>query len=106
MKRSVVRVHAHPPLKFRGSVAQSSAAKTIAQKSMRFLLGAIIIVLGILLMCYTVWVTDQVTGEIDWAEKVFGNGFTAGTYTWWRLCGLLAIILSICWMFGWLSFGM
>jgi uncharacterized membrane protein (DUF373 family) len=72
---------------------------------MRFIFGTIIILLSLGLMRYTVYITDNVTGQLDWAEKIFGGGFTAGTYTWWRVCGLLGIIIAISWMFGWLSFG-
>jgi hypothetical protein len=65
---------------------------------MRFILGPIIIVLGILLMKYTVKFTDA-TGRIGYAEKWFQPPF-AGTYTWWRLFGLLLIVLSVLYMMG------
>lgn len=81
MKRSVVRVHAHPPFK------------------MRFILAPLIIALGILMMRYTVQITEF-TGKIDFAEEYLGKGTAAGTYTWWRLVGLFFVILASLWLFG------
>jgi hypothetical protein len=66
---------------------------------MRFFLSPITFVLGILLMKYTVAVTDM-TGKIDFAEKIFGTGIGAGTYTFWRLFGLGVCILSVLWLFN------
>ena len=66
---------------------------------MRFILGPIIIALGILMMRYTVDITN-VTGKLDWAEQWFGGGLAAGTYTWWRLVGLFFVILGSLWLFG------
>lgn len=65
---------------------------------MRFIVGPIVIVLGVLLMKYTVKVTNF-TGKISYAEKWF-QAPLAGTYTWWRLFGLLLIVLAICYMTG------
>ncbi|MEZ4180554.1 MAG: hypothetical protein R3B41_03540 [Candidatus Doudnabacteria bacterium] len=70
---------------------------------MKFVLGPIIIVLSILMMKYTVWITNQV-GKIDLAEKYLKFPF-AGTYTWWRLIGLLLIIFALLWMGGFVGFG-
>lgn len=69
---------------------------------MRFFLGPIIIVVGILMMKYTVQITEF-TGKLDFAEKYFGAGVAAGTYTWWRFVGLVFVILATFWMFGMLS---
>lgn len=55
-------------------------------------------------MKYTVQVTNT-TGKIDFAEKYLGTGIAAGTYTFWRLFGLIICVLSVCWMFNILSFG-
>ena len=68
---------------------------------MRFIFGPIVIVLGILMMKYTVQVTNF-TGQIGFAEKYLKGGL-AGTYTWWRLVGLALIIISFLWMVGFLS---
>lgn len=70
---------------------------------MRFILGPLIIVLGVLMMKYTVQITEN-TGRIDFAEKYLKGGL-AGTYTWWRLVGLFLIIISMLWMSGMLSVG-
>jgi hypothetical protein len=71
---------------------------------MRFFLSPIVFVIGILLMRYTVQVTNM-TGKLDWAEKYLGGGLLAGTYTWWRLCGLGLCILSVLWLFNLLPHG-
>jgi hypothetical protein len=70
---------------------------------MRFIFGPLIIVLGVLMMKYTVQITET-TGKIDFAEKYLKGGL-AGTYTWWRLFGLFLIIISMLWMAGTLSLG-
>ena len=56
-------------------------------------------------MKYSVFITDQFTGRIDMAEKIFGAGMGAGTYTWWKLFGLGMCILSLLWITGYLKFG-
>ena len=70
---------------------------------MRFILGPLLVVLGVLMMKYTFWITEQ-TGKIDFADKYLPAPL-AGTYTWWRLVGLATIILSLLWMTGMLNFG-
>ncbi len=69
---------------------------------MQFILGPILMVIGVLLMRYTVEVSNF-TGQIDWADKLFSAGFGAGTYTFWRLCGLLTVIVAALWTFGMLD---
>ena len=66
---------------------------------MRFILGPLVIILGVLLMKYTVQITDF-TGRIDFAEKYLTAGLGAGTYTWWRLVGLCFAILGAMWILG------
>jgi hypothetical protein len=68
---------------------------------MRFILGPIIIIICVMMMKYTVQITNY-TGKIDFAEKYLGTGFS-GTYTWWRLIALVGIILSLMWMTGTLN---
>ena len=68
---------------------------------MRFLFGIIFIILGILMMRYTVAITEF-TGKVDFAEKYLHGGL-AGTYTWWRLVGLFLIVVAALWMSGFLS---
>lgn len=69
---------------------------------MRYVFGPIVFILGILLMKYTVKVT-QITGSVGFAEKYLRGGL-AGTYTWYRLLGLLFCILAVAWTFGLLDF--
>jgi hypothetical protein len=64
-----------------------------------FILGLLVFIAGILLMKYTVQITG-VTGQVDLAEKYLGGGFGAGTYTFWRLLGLLFCILGWLWFFN------
>ncbi len=64
--------------------------------------GLVLMALGVLIMKYTVRITD-VTGRIDFAEKYLKVPF-AGTYTWWRIVGFGAIIIGLLWMFGYLKF--
>jgi hypothetical protein len=70
----------------------------------RFFLAPIVFVLGILCMKYSVQVTNT-TGKIDFAEKIFGAGIGAGTYTWWKLFGLGLCVLSVLWIFNLLPTG-
>lgn len=72
---------------------------------MRFIFGPLGIVAGILIMKYSVIITDQFSGKIDFAEKYLGTGIGAGTYTWWKLFGLAMCILSVLWIFNLLPHG-
>jgi hypothetical protein len=56
-------------------------------------------------MKYSVIITDQFSGKIEFAEKFFGVGMGAGTYTWWKLFGLAMCILSVLWLFNKIHFG-
>lgn len=69
---------------------------------MQFIFGPIVILLGLAMMRYTVQITNM-TGKIDFAERIFSAGLGAGTYTWWRLVGLGIMILGALWLFGLLS---
>lgn len=60
------------------------------------------IIVGILMMKYTVWITEQV-GKVDFADRWLPSPL-AGTYSWWRLVGLALIALAFLWMFGYLNF--
>jgi hypothetical protein len=70
---------------------------------MRYFLSPFVLAAGILVMKYSVIITDQFTGKIDMAEKYLGTGIGAGTYTFWKLFGLGLCILSVLWFFGYLS---
>ncbi len=70
---------------------------------MRFILGPILIVIGFLLMKYSVWITYQ-SGKLDFAEQYITPTF-GGTYTFYKLLGLAFMILAVLWMGGVLDFG-
>jgi hypothetical protein len=72
---------------------------------MRFIFAPFLFVAGVLIMKYSVQITDQFSGKIDLAEKYLGTGIGAGTYTWWKLFGLLTCILSVLWLFNMLPTG-
>lgn len=69
---------------------------------MKFILGPLLIVLGVLFMKYTVWITNQV-GKVDFADNWLPYPL-AGTYSWWRIVGLLMIVVALLWMGGFLDF--
>lgn len=66
---------------------------------MQFILAPLVVVLGILMMRYTVQITN-LTGPVDVAEKYLGGGLFAGTYTFYRLVGLGFCIIGALWFFG------
>lgn len=72
---------------------------------MRFFLSPLIFIAGVLIMKYSVQITDQFSGKIDLAEKYLGTGIGAGTYTWWKLFGLAMCVLSVLWLFNMLPSG-
>lgn len=71
---------------------------------MRYFLSPLVFIVGLLCMKYSVQVTNM-TGKIDFAEKYFGTGIGAGTYTWWKLFGLGLCIISVLWLFNMLPSG-
>jgi len=71
---------------------------------MRFFLSPLVFIAGLLIMKYTVQVTNM-TGQIDLAEKYLRGGVAAGTYTFWRFFGLVLCILSVLWIFNKLPHG-
>ena len=73
---------------------------------MRFLLAPLLFALGVLCMKYSVKITDQFSGKIDFAEKYLGTGIGSGTYTWWKLFGLAMCVLSVLWLTGYMKFGL
>jgi hypothetical protein len=72
---------------------------------MKYLLAPLLLIFGVLCMKYSVFITDQLTGKIDFAEKYLGTGIGAGTYTWWKLFGLAMCILSVAWLTGYINLG-
>lgn len=67
---------------------------------MRFFLSPLVFIAGVLIMKYSVVITEQFSGKIDFAEKYLGTGIGAGTYTWWKLFGLAICILAVLWFFN------
>jgi len=64
---------------------------------MRFFIGLIIVVLGFLL----VWKANPIVetfGHVPFAEKYLGAD--GGTRLFWKLIGILSIILGFMYMFG------
>ena len=72
---------------------------------MRFIFAPLLFAFGLFCMKYSVAITDQFSGKIDFAEKYLGTGIGAGTYTWWKLFGLGMCILSVLWLTGYLKLG-
>ncbi len=68
---------------------------------MRIIYGIIWIGIGFLLIKYSVALTENL-GSMDWAEKYLKSGM-AGTYTMYRLIGLIIIILSLLYIFGFMG---
>ena len=65
---------------------------------MRFIQGLIGIGAGFLMIKYSVKLTDWF-GKVDWAETYLRGGL-GGTYTMYRLVGLIFIVLSLLYMFN------
>jgi len=72
----------------------------------RLILSILLFAFGIVCMKYSVVITEQFSGKIELAEKYLGTGIGAGTYTWWKLFGLLMCILSVLILFNKLHFGL
>ncbi len=70
---------------------------------MRYILAPLVIALGVIVMKYSFWITQQ-TGKIDFAEKYLPSPL-AGTYTWWKIVGIIFIVLGLAWIGGFLDPG-
>jgi uncharacterized membrane protein len=69
---------------------------------MRFFQGLIGVIVGFLLIRYSVAITDMF-GRVDWAENHLRGGL-AGTYSLYRIVGVVFIVLSVLYMFNILGF--
>ncbi|MEO8065938.1 MAG: hypothetical protein ABI643_03770 [Candidatus Doudnabacteria bacterium] len=69
---------------------------------MHFIQGLIGVVIGILLIRYSVAITDML-GRVDWAEEHLRGGL-AGTYSLYRIVGIIFIVLSLLYMFNIIGF--
>jgi hypothetical protein len=64
--------------------------------------GIIGVIVGYLVIRYSVAITDNL-GRIAWAEQHLRSGL-AGTYSLYRIAGVVVIILSLLYMFGGIGF--
>jgi len=69
---------------------------------MHILGGIVGVIIGILLIKYSVKLTESF-GHVQWAEEHLRGGL-AGTYSLYRLVGLAFIILSMLYIFGGIGF--
>lgn len=60
----------------------------------RLLIFIASILVGILILKYTYKIVDTV-GHNSWADKYLGFGTGGGTYTMWKIIGILAIIVGV-----------
>jgi len=67
---------------------------------MKFILSIILIVLGFLLVWQANWIVTNF-GRIDWAEIHLGTD--GGTRIFWKLLGLIIIIIAMLYMFGFIQ---
>ena len=65
---------------------------------MKYIYSVIGIAVGFLLIRYSIPLTESL-GRMDWAEQYLKGGL-AGTYTMYRLLGVIFIVLSLLYMFG------
>lgn len=63
---------------------------------MRFIWGLVWIAIGIAIIKYSFQITNFF-GHIPWAEDKLGGG---GTYTAYKLAGIIFILLGFMYMFG------
>ncbi len=64
---------------------------------MKYLVGTIVIIIGFLLVWKADWLMNNF-GRIDWAERHLGT--EGGTRIFYKLLGVLIIILSFLYMSG------
>ncbi len=76
----MVRVHRRPP------------------EIMHIFSGLIGVAVGFVLIKYSVPLTDMF-GKVEWAERNLRGGL-AGTYSLYKIVGVIFIILSLLYMFG------
>ena len=82
-----------------GSEVRSFPHPPKLQSNFMHIFGGIIgVAIGVLVMRYSVWITDNF-GRVAWAEEHLRGGL-AGTYSLYKIIGLVAIILSLLYMFN------
>ena len=72
------------------------------QKTMHFFSGLIGVIIGILLIRYAIPLTHTF-GTVAWAEEHLRGGL-AGTYSLYKIAGVVVIVLSLLYMFGAIGF--
>lgn len=65
----------------------------------RIVFGLVGIPLGLIIIIYTHYIVDNITGPIGFAERLFSS-IGSGTYSFFRISGLIIIIASLMVMFG------
>ncbi|OGD62363.1 hypothetical protein A2215_02880 [Candidatus Berkelbacteria bacterium RIFOXYA2_FULL_43_10] len=63
---------------------------------MKILIFISLIMLGIICVRYSKWITDNTT-RFEWPERTFGPG---GTYSAWKILGVLIIIFAFYYLIG------
>ncbi len=63
----------------------------------KIIFGLIGVPSGIVIIIYTRYIVEQITGPIGFAERYMGG---AGTYTFVRFVGVIIFIVSLLVMFG------
>ncbi len=69
---------------------------------MHFFSGLIGVIAGFLLIRYSIAITDMF-GTVPWAEEHLRGGL-AGTYSLYRIVGVIFIVLSLLYMFNAIGF--
>ncbi|MGE5393014.1 MAG: hypothetical protein ACM3NH_04700 [Candidatus Saccharibacteria bacterium] len=69
---------------------------------MRFFWGFLGVVIGVLVIKYTFQLVG-LFGRVDWAETHLRGGM-GGTYTLYKIAGVVVILLSMLYMFGGIGF--
>jgi len=62
----------------------------------RIVVFIIALVIGICLMHYNEWLVRTV-GKAEYAERILGSG---GSYTMWKILGVIVIILGVIYLLG------
>jgi hypothetical protein len=63
---------------------------------MKFLIFLLCLGAGLITIIYTKWLVDSI-GKSSFFEEKLGSG---GTYTFWKILGLLSIIFGFYYLFG------
>ena len=66
----------------------------------QIIFGLVGVGLGLVIIVYTRYIVEHISGPIGFAERYLGS---AGTYTFWRLLGMVIFFVSLLIMFGFLG---